>query len=251
MTGYLRVLYSLFLPFVDGRKFLRAILPYGAYWGDLIKYRRLSTSEAIDWKDLFPMVHDKTPAQTFGGHYFYQDIWAFRKIYNNKPRYHIDVGSRVDFVGFLTVITRLVCVDIRTLKTCLDNLYVLMGSILSLPFKDNSIHSLSCLHVAEHIGLGRYGDELNPRGTELACKELARVLAKGGHLYFSVPMGRPRVCYNAHRIHSSQQIMEYFDDLELVEFAGIDDSSCFYPIAELRQFNECQYGCGLFLFTKT
>jgi len=45
--------------------------------------------------------------------------------------------------------------------------------------------------------------------------------------------------------------MEYFGDLELVEFAGFDDSSCFYPVAELKQFDECQCGCGLFLFTKT
>ena len=52
------------------------------------------------------------------------------------------------------------------------------GNILNLPFSDYSINSLSSICVIEHIGLGRYGDQLDQFGTEKAVKELVRVLAK-------------------------------------------------------------------------
>src|SRR2546430_12288402 len=48
------------------------------------------------------------------------------------------------------------------------------------PFGDLELSSVSCLHVAEHIGLGRYGDAIDPLGTRKAIGELARVLAVDG-----------------------------------------------------------------------
>ena len=74
--------------------------------------------------------------------------------------------------------------------------------ICALPFADGSIQSLSCMHVVEHVGLGRYGDPLDPMEIEWQCSELQRVLAPGGDLLFVVPVGKPRIMYNAHRIYS-------------------------------------------------
>ena len=42
--------------------------------------------------------------------------------------------------------------------------------------------------MLEHIGLGRYGDPIDPQGTEKAATELQRVLAPGGDLYLSLPI---------------------------------------------------------------
>jgi hypothetical protein len=53
----------------------------------------------------------------------------------------------------------------------LENLFFKEGSILALPFESGSIKSLSSLCVVEHIGLGRYGDEIDPFGSESAIKE--------------------------------------------------------------------------------
>ncbi len=50
------------------------------------------------------------------------------------------------------------------------------ANILDLPFKGNSVESLSCMHVVEHIGLGRYGDPMDPEGDIEAIKELKRVV---------------------------------------------------------------------------
>ena len=156
----------------------------------------------------------------------------------------------IDFVGFLTAITKVDFIDIRPLLVNLENFNSKKGSILSMPFKDNSIRSLSCLHVAEHIGLGRYGDPLDPFGTDKACRELSRVLAVDGNLYFSLPIGKPRLCFNSHRIHSPRQIIEYFRGLKLVEFSGVDDKKNFIKNVDIPILENSDYACGLFHFTK-
>jgi len=132
----------------------------------------------------------------------------------------------------------------------LENFESKKGSILELPFEDDSVQSISCLHVAEHVGLGRYGDDLDPGGTEKATRELARVLARGGNLYFSVPLGKPRVCFNAHRILPPQQVLNYFRDLRLVGFAAVDDSGMFREGITPSELQNASYACGLFHFSK-
>ncbi len=82
---------------------------------------------------------------------------------SGRPARHVDVGSRVDLVGFLTAITEVTFVDIRPLEVDIEGLTPIAGSVLDLPFEDGALESVSCLHVAEHIGLGRYGDPLDPR----------------------------------------------------------------------------------------
>ena len=48
--------------------------------------------------------------------------------------------------------------DYRPPDIRLDNLESGFADLLNLPFSDRSIASLSCMHVVEHVGLGRYGE---------------------------------------------------------------------------------------------
>ena len=59
------------------------------------------------------------------------------------------------------------------------------------------MESISCLSVVEHIGLGRYGDALDPFGTVKAINELKRVLTKGGLLLISVPIGKNALYFSS------------------------------------------------------
>jgi hypothetical protein len=118
---------------------------------------------------------------------------------------------------------------------------------------DESIYSISCMHVIDHIGLGRYGDGMDPKGDIKAIAEIKRVLAKDGNLLFVVPVGRPKIMYNAHRIYSYEQIIEYLGDLELKEFALIPDDqprSGLIRNASPSLVKEQNYGCGCFWFKK-
>lgn len=238
-------------PVVDPIKAARAVPGYFKYWRDWLRYRRVKGAEDLRLIDSAPLVGEDTRATQYLRHYFYQDIWAFRKIKESGVDSHVDVGSRVDLIGFLTVICKVTFIDIRPLLVDLPNYESKRGSILALPMPDHSVRSISCLHVAEHIGLGRYGDALDPLGTRKACAELARVLTPGGNLYFSVPVGRPRVCFNAHRIHSPGQILDYFRGLQLVEFSGIDDDEKFMANIDCAALDGADYACGLFHFRKT
>jgi hypothetical protein len=245
-----KALYRLLEPLFDPKQFVRGVPGYFSFYNDLRRYSKMAEAEPIDFDNLYPCIHDKTQTTSFDAHYFYQDIWAFKKIYSTKAKNHVDVGSRIDFVGLLTAVTNVTFIDIRPLKASLDNFDSRKGSILSMPFKDNSVGSLSCLHVAEHVGLGRYGDALDPLGTKKSCRELARILAVAGDLYFSLPVGKPKLFFNAHRIHSPKQIVDYFANLELLEFSGIDDNGIFVRNSEMELFESMNYACGLFHFTK-
>ena len=109
---------------------------------------------------------------------------------------------------------------------------------------------MSCLHVAEHIGLGRYGDNIDINGTIKALEELQRILAKNDDLCFSVPIGEASIYFNAHRIFSVKTIQSLFYELIIVDFSYIDDDDIIYYNADINSIPKLEYGCGLFHFKK-
>jgi SAM-dependent methyltransferase len=216
------------------------------YLRDRRAYGRLEGAEPLRWRDSFPKLADRQETSPFDAHYFHQDVWAARRIAELRPARHVDVGSRVDLVGFLTALTTVTFVDIRPLEVDVEGLDPIAGSVLEMPFEDRSLESVSCLHVAEHIGLGRYGDPLDPDGTRKAAKELQRVVRPGGQLLFSLPVGRPRVEFNAHRVHDPHAARALFDELDLQEFAGVDDRGVFRSDRRLDELAGASYACGMF-----
>jgi hypothetical protein len=224
---------------------------YPAFVRDLRGYRRMEGAEPLRLKDTYPCLFDNTESFSPANQYYYQDIWALGRIYASGVRRHVDVGSKAEFVGFLTAFTNVEFVDIRPLDApYLKNFKSIAGSVLEMPYGSDTLESVSCLHVAEHVGLGRYGDPLDPEGTKKAAGELSRCLAKGGRLYFSLPVGRPRLCFNAHRIHSPGRILEYFGPLKLAAFNLFDDRKRFIENADPAEAENAKFACGMFEFTK-
>ncbi|MGD2145816.1 MAG: DUF268 domain-containing protein [Anaerolineae bacterium] len=226
-----------------------AIKQYIQYWRDWQRYRRLPGSEALALRDAYPCLYDNNARTRVHPSYFHQDIWALGRLIERRPSLHVDVGSNHTWVGMVTTLTRVVFVDIRPLRARVRCLLPVSGSIIRLPFADDAVASLSCLHVVEHIGLGRYGDPLDPAGTRKAVAELKRVLAPGGHLYLSLPLGRPAVHFNAHRIHSPGQILDYTQGLELASFSSVKQGA-YHPVADLSDVADGGYAFGLFDFLK-
>jgi Caenorhabditis protein of unknown function, DUF268 len=218
---------------------------YAHFYKDLRGYFELPGAEPFDIRWMIPLIHDKYSDAGDTGQYFYQDIWAMKRIMETKASSHVDVGSRMIFVGMMSAMTRVTYVDVRPLQCSLPNLESRIGDITTMPYPDSSVRSLSCLHVAEHIGLGRYGDKLDPKGTEKAAAELVRVLAPSGNLFFSVPVGNPeRVYFNSHRMYSVSTIMAMFSDLELVEVSGVDGGGTFIENIDVRLFDDVKHQSG-------
>ena len=229
---------------------IRGLLKYPHYFTEWHRYGHISGAETLRWVDAYPRLHDHTKTTGIDAHYFYVNGWAMRRIVANRPIQHMDIGSQTMFVNLLSAVLPVTFVDYRPLDSSMEGLTNRGGDILNLPLADGTIESLSCLHVAEHIGLGRYGDPLNPNGTRQACAELHRVLSRGGDLYFAVPVGRQRVCFNAHRIHAPETIMEYFAGLDIVECCGVHDDGRYVERVGLDEFRESEYACGMFWFRK-
>lgn len=213
-------------------------------------YARLPGAERLRLRDAYPQLRDRGATTPYDPHYFHQAVWTLKRILARAPERHVDVGSDVNFVGMVSAVVPVTFVDIRPLPVDLPSLEIQEGDVSQLPFADGSVHSLSSLHVIEHVGLGRYGDALDPRGSARACEELARVLAPEGDLYVSVPVGVPRTCFNAHRVHDPREIVGYFDSLELVSFAVVDDEYRRFDDADLERTAALRYGCGLFHFRR-
>ena len=235
-------------PAENGRRAVAALANVPAYARSWRRYRTLPGAEHLRYRDAYPCLTDKLATSPFDPHYFQQAVWAGERIFSNEPPEHTDVGSQLMYVGMLAAKLPVRFVDIRPLVLDIAQLQPVVGDILALPLADRSISSLSSLHVVEHIGLGRYGDALNPSGTWQALAELRRVLAPGGNLFLSLPVGRPRVFFNAHRIHDPRDIVEWMNELELVEFSAVDDEGKLRLGASLHEAAELHYGCGLFWF---
>lgn len=202
----------------------------------------------------FPCLDDATGETAFDRHYIYHPAWAMRIIKSINPERHIDISSTLHFCTMLSAVVPTDFYDYRPADVILDNLTSSFADLTRLPFQDNSVPSLSCMHTVEHIGLGRYGDVLDYDGDLKAIAELKRIIAPGGSLLFVVPLGRESViCFNAHRIYDKHQMLTLFNDMELVNFTlipedGKDGGLVSDPPDELlkRQF----YGCGCFWFKK-
>ena len=210
------------------------------------KNLELNSNFSLKTADLYPRLFDNTVGTSIDPVYFYQNTWCAKKIFETKPEHHYDVGSSVEFVGTISQFTPTTMVDIRPLGVTLPQLSFVKGNILHLPFKDGELSSLSSLCVIEHIGLGRYGDTLDPYGSEKACSELIRVLSHNGSLYISVPIDTEnKVYFNAHRAFTREYILSLFSTLTLVEEQYLYRNTLFDKYDFKKGF-----GTGFFQFTK-
>jgi hypothetical protein len=74
-------LYRWTSPLFDPFKLIAAIPGYIGFFRDWIRYSQLPGAELIRIPDTYPCIHDKTQTTGFDAHYFYQDVWAFKMIY--------------------------------------------------------------------------------------------------------------------------------------------------------------------------
>lgn len=223
---------------------------------DFIRFREASSRTGLrlqlQWKDRYPCLDDKTSKTGFDRHYIYHPAWAARVLAGTRPGFHVDISSSLHFCSIVSAFVPVRFYDYRPADLTLSDLTCSAADLLALPFPDGSIASLSCMHVVEHVGLGRYGDPLDPGGDLKAIAELKRVLAPGGNLLFVVPVGKPKIMFNAHRIYSYEQIMGYFADLKLEEFTLIPEIATsgggLIRNASREMADAQTYGCGCFWF---
>jgi SAM-dependent methyltransferase len=239
----------------DPRRFLLSLrgLPY--FIADLRKYNRMLAGSANGMKigAFYPILHDRfSSSGAASGHYFHQDLWAARKVFEKNPVRHIDIGSSVSgFVSSLLAFREVEVIDIRPNVSKVRGLKFIQADATDLrDLPDNSVESISTLHACEHFGLGRYGDPVDPDSHFKFMRALARVLKPGGRLYFALPSGQEKLYFNAHRVLSPTTVLGTFSDLKLVSFSCVKDDGDLYENCPTATVANELYGCGLYEFTK-
>jgi SAM-dependent methyltransferase len=202
--------------------------------------------------DVNPQLSDRASITPIDRHYTYHPAWAARVLAKTQPNKHVDISSTVNFCAIVSAFVPVDFYDFRPAPIELNGLYTGAADLTQLHFPSDSIASLSCMHVIEHVGLGRYGDPLDPDGDLKAISELVRVVAPGGDLLVATPIGQPRVAFNAHRVYDYEAFARYFAPLELVEFTLIEEhgEGGLIVAPEPERVRAEYYACGCFWFRK-
>jgi len=137
------------------------------------------------------------PTETFD-HYDAFAFWAASKIGSKQRRLAIlDVGSIKAVNAVLSTshdVTSLVLAD------CGDSIsnvqYLIHDVSERLPFPDGSFDVFTSMASLNLVGLGRYGDRLNPDCLPHLVGELDRVLRPGGMVLVSMCLGRNVLNFN-------------------------------------------------------
>lgn len=224
-----------------------------------LKEQARSSTHTFPISRLNPYPHEKKQQSgTAKGHYFHQDLLVARRIHENHPEKHVDVGSRVDgFVAHVAAFRDIEVLDIRPLDAQVQNIHFKQADLMSPPPEMvDYCDSLSCLHAIEHFGLGRYGDPIDFEGHLKGLNSLHAIVKKGGTLYLSCPVGPQRIEFNAHRVFDVKYLLSLFDGrFSVRNFSYVDDRGDLHENAALAGENlntnfGCKYGCGIFELIK-
>ncbi len=235
---------------------LRRLLALSWYFSDYFKLKKGLQSDnrfSLSLSNLKPILIDKTSTTVFEPHYVYHPAWAARIVAKTNPEKHVDISSMLQFSTIVSAFVPVEFYDYRPAHLKLSGYKSEHGDLTNLHFASDTVRSLSCMHTLEHIGLGRYGDPIDPKGDIKAASELARVLAPGGSFIFVTPVGKSKLEFNAHRIYSYEQVLALFPTLKLVEFSLVPDNFRevgFIENADPAIVKDQDWGCGFFHFTK-
>jgi SAM-dependent methyltransferase len=244
---------------IQPRRLVSAWRGWQRYVRNRAAFRQLLADPQWPWARELPMLTEWSDTAGSTGAYFFQDQRVARWIFRAAPRRHVDVGSRLDgFIGSVSVFREVEVIDIRPGPPPVPNVrYHQLDLMKDLPADwVGSTDSLSCLHTIEHFGLGRYGDPIDPDGHLKGLAQLKRMVAPGGLLYLSTPIGPQRIEFDAHRVFAAQTLIDWFADGWTIEqLVVIDDQNqVLEPLdwraSEVAKHFGCHLGVGIVVARK-
>jgi hypothetical protein len=232
------------------------------FWRDFasFKHKAKSSGKSLRFKRIFPVYVDYS-GSVVNKHYWFQDIYVATKIiadYRSRPVgfHHIDIGSRLE--GFITSLISagvpLTFGDINLPNVPFPNAEARFIDLqLMEPEQFDKAISVSCLHVIEHLGLGKYGDAIDPDGHRRVFADFARVLRPGTKLYISSPVSKnPGIIFNGGRHLDPKEMIESAEaaGFTVDERAIVQDDWSFVVHPTDSELNRSEYGCLILCLTK-
>ena len=209
--------------------------------------------------NIYPILrdYDSDAGGELMNHLFHSDLLTSQYVFEAKPNNHLDVGSRIDgLVSQIASFRKIDVVDIRPLDIKPHkNINFIKGDICDVNFiekqtiKYDSISSIGCI---AHIGLGRYGEEIDINGHLKAIKNLSEMIEKNGKIYFMAPVGNEGSEFNAHRIFKPDSIIDIFqkNNCTLEKFHLINDEGNLQLDTNLKENMNYNFAGGYYVFKK-
>lgn len=225
---------------------------------DIAKYQDLNRRPTFEIQEqyMWPVIDCKYAYAGTINNYFLQDLWAAKLVIRSGIKQHFDIGSRLDYfiAHLLAADIDVTMIDVREFPGEIEQLHTIVDDATSLhQIPDESIDSMSALCSLEHFGLGRYGDPVDPEACFKCFDNIQRKLKAGGRLYISVPIGKERVEFNAHRVFYASTIVDCFSSLCVKEFSCASQGKIEYNV-EIHKYDndphDGEYRYGMFYFTK-
>lgn len=243
----------------DPRVMFRSLRGLPRYIRDLFHFRSTYKGRF----EILPCLHDwYEEGGSTKNEYFWQDLIVARKIFEAKPKKHVDIGSRVDgFVAHVASFREVEVIDVRPITSQIPGISFIVADLMkaiAMPGAEGGYcDSLSCLHAIEHFGLGRYGDPIDPQGYERGIRNMALLLKPEGTFYLSTPIGLERVEFNANRVFDPRTIIAcaesnglQLQELTVIRAGGLVHNHGQSNPDELRELAQNHYSLGIFIFVK-
>jgi hypothetical protein len=229
------------------------------YWyiQDSIKIKKQKNKD-FPIKCNYPCLHDKDDdAWVCKWHYFHQDLLVASEIFKDNPEKHVDIASRIDwFIAHLATFREVEVLDIREIDSKVKNIKFKQADLMNIwdDLKDYT-PSISCLHAIEHFWLWRYWDSIDINWHIKGLDNIYMMLKKWGTLYFSTPIWKQRIEFNAHRVFSVKYLCDYFKDkYEIEKFAYVDDNGDLHENIDVEKWFKDSfwliYWCWIFKLIK-
>jgi SAM-dependent methyltransferase len=224
-----------------------------------LKKQAKESKDSFSFGKFYPVLGEEfLESGTAYGHYFHQDLLVANRVYHNNPKKHVDVGSRIDgFVAHVASFRQIEVFDVRPLENSIPNIRFKQVDLMSSDFNlRDYCDSVSSLHAIEHFGLGRYGEMIDYHGHLKGLDNIHEMLKKGGKFYFSAPIGKQRIEFNAHRVFSVKYLIELLEGKYWIDsFSYVNDQGDLVKDAllnpkDIESNYSCNYGCGIFELTK-
>jgi len=182
--------------------------------------KRLETSDILRFGDHFVESKEYFTHYDAFAKYAFEEVWKFNKTSDKTPRI-FDVGSTKAFLSILSVFCEVEALNLNDPLDYHTSVKYTKGDISEYNPRLNPkagsydfITSFASFHL---LGLGRYGDKINPAAQSKFVELCDTLLAPGGKVIFSFSFGKDQLLFNNGWVFSLETIKNFFSNFKIID----------------------------------
>ena len=183
-----------------------------------------STKPIIYTKDQINSFMEKAKKkETF--YYGDTDLWLYQALEAYSIR-----GKDIAIIGSVIPLYESICLSYEGRPTTIEYNKIKtedprIKAMTNEQYKRNPVKFDAAFSISsfEHMGLGRYGDPLDPLGDLKSMQETKSIVKRDGILFLSVPIGMDTVVWNAHRIYGRVRLPQLLEGWDILQTFGFNE----------------------------